>query len=257
MKVVILAGGLGTRISEETSIKPKPMVEIGGKPIIWHIMKIYSFYGFNDFIICCGYKGYIIKEFFSNYLIHNSDFTVNTLNNKYSIHNESSEDWNVTLLDTGEDTMTGGRVLRTKPFIGDERFMLTYGDGVSNCQIDELVKSHIYSKAEITITSVLPQGRFGALGINHTTNKVYSFKEKPKGDGVWINGGFMVCESTVFNYLENDNSILEQEPLSKLAEEGKMNTYKHEGFWKPMDTLKDKMDLESMWNSNNALWKVW
>ena len=257
MKVLILAGGFGTRLSEETHLKPKPMVEIGGKPILWHIMKIYSAYGFNDFIILLGYKGYYIKEYFANYFLHQSDVTINLQTNEMEIHNNTSEPWKVTLIDTGINTMTGGRIKQAKKYVGNERFMLTYGDGVGDINIKKLLDFHNSHDGYITVTSVQPEGRFGALNIEEN-NKVTSFMEKPKGDGNWINAGFFVCEPEVFNYIENEtNSIFEQEPLKKLAKDGKMYTYKHTGFWKPMDTLRDKRELEKLWNSGKAPWKVW
>ncbi|MGA1847608.1 glucose-1-phosphate cytidylyltransferase [Deferribacter abyssi] len=257
MKVLILAGGFGTRLSEETHLKPKPMVEIGGKPILWHIMKIYSAYGFNDFIILLGYKGYYIKEYFANYFLHQSDVTIDLKTNKMEVHNNSSEPWKVTLIDTGINTMTGGRIKRAQKYVGNERFMLTYGDGVGDINIKELLEFHNSHDGYITVTSAQPDGRFGALNIDEN-NKVLSFMEKPKGDGNWINAGFFVCEPEVFDYIENEtDSIFEQEPLKNLAKDGKMYTYKHTGFWKPMDTLRDKRELERLWNSGKAAWKVW
>ncbi len=257
MKVVILAGGLGTRLSEETDIKPKPMVEIGGKPIIWHIMKTYSHYGYNEFVILLGYKGYIIKEFFSNYFLHQSNVTIDLANNNMEILNNTSEPWKVTLLDTGLDSMTGGRIKRAQDFIGNESFMLTYGDGVSDVNINELVKFHQSHGKTITMTSAQPEGRFGALNIEDD-NKVTHFKEKPKGDGGWINAGFFVCEPKVFDYIANDDlTIFEKTPLINLANDNELFTYKHHGFWKPMDSLKDKKDLNKLFNDGNAAWKVW
>ena len=256
MKVVILAGGYGTRLSEETEIKPKPMVEIGSKPILWHIMKIYSTYGFNDFIILLGYKGYVIKEYFANYFLHQSDVTINLGSGEIEVHNNHSEPWRVTLIDTGIDTMTGGRIKRAKKYIGDEPFLLTYGDGVGNINIKRLINFHKKHKKILTITSVQPDGRFGALDIGEN-NKVLEFKEKPKGDGGWINAGFFVCESGVFDYIKGDETIFEDEPLKKLAKDGQLYTYKHTGFWKPMDTLRDKRELNRLWNSNKAPWKIW
>jgi len=257
MKVLILAGGFGTRLSEETHLKPKPMVEIGGKPILWHIMKIYSAYGFNEFIILLGYKGYYIKEYFANYFLHQSDITINLKTNEMEVHNNTSEPWKVTLVDTGINTMTGGRIKQAKKYVGNERFMLTYGDGVGDINIKKLLEFHNSHDGYITVTSVQPEGRFGALNIEKN-NKVTSFMEKPKGDGNWINAGFFVCEPEVFNYIENEtDSIFEQKPLKKLAKAEKMYTYKHNGFWKPMDTLRDKRELEKLWNSSKAPWKVW
>lgn len=257
MKVVILAGGYGTRLSEETGIRPKPMVEIGGKPILWHIMKTYSYYGFNDFVILLGYKGYYIKEYFANYYLHQSDITFNMKTGDMKVHNNNSEPWNVTLLDTGIDSMTGARIKKAQDFIGDEPFMLTYGDGVSDININELLEFHKSHGKSITITSVQPDGRFGALDIGED-NKVLKFQEKPKGDGNWINAGFFVCEPKVFDYISEDTSIVfEQEPLINLAKDGEMFTYNHNGFWKPMDTLRDKLQLNKIWESNCAPWKRW
>mgnify|MGYP001021843315 CR=1 FL=1 len=254
MKVLLLAGGFGTRLSEETDIRPKPMVEIGGKPILWHIMKIYSKYGFNDFVVLLGYKGYYIKEYFANYFLHQSDVTLDMSNGKMEVHNNSSEPWKVTLLDTGIETMTGGRIKRAQDFVGDEPFMLTYGDGVSDINIEELVKFH--GKA-MTMTSAQPDGRFGALDISND-NQVLEFKEKPKGDGSWINAGFFVCEPKVFDYItEGDKTTFEQTPLMNLARDGEIFTYKHDGFWMPMDTLRDKNTLQKLWETNKAPWKVW
>lgn len=256
MKVVILAGGYGTRLSEETDKKPKPMIEIGGKPILWHIMKIYSSYGYNDFIICCGYKGYIIKEYFLNYYNHQSDFTIDLSNGNIDIHNKNSENWKITLVDTGLDTMTGGRIKRVKEYIGNETFMLTYGDGVSNINIDELVKHHKLNNKLATVTAVIPPGRFGAINLSND-NKVESFIEKPSGDGMFINGGFFVLEPQVIDYIENDEIMWEQNPLINLAKDGELSAYIHDGFWKPMDTLRDKLELEKDWNEGIAKWKIW
>ncbi len=256
MKVIIFAGGFGTRLSEETKYIPKPMVEIGGKPILWHIMKIYSSYGFNDFIICCGYKGQYIKEYFMNYYNKMSDFTVNLKNGEIEIHHSNLEPWKVTLIDTGLDTMTGGRLKRVKDYIGNEPFMLTYGDGVGDIDIDKLVKFHQSRSQLLTLTAVKPQGRFGALSIE-PNGIVSNFFEKPKGDGAWINAGFFVCEPEVLDYIKNDSTVWEQEPLRALASEGEMNAYLHEGFWKPMDTLKDKMELEELIKDGEAAWIKW
>jgi len=256
MKVVILAGGFGTRLSEETVLKPKPMVEIGGKPMLWHIMKIYSSYGFNEFIICLGYKGYIIKEYFANYFMHQSDVTINMKENKVKIHNSHAEPWEVTLIDTGLNTMTGGRIRRIKPYINNETFMLTYGDGVGDVNIQQLVDFHKSQDRKLTVTSVQPSGRFGALNISEN-NQVNSFYEKPKGDGTWINGGFFVCEPEVIDYIDGDSTVFEKAPMENLANTNEMTAYKHEGFWKCMDTLRDKNDLESLWNSPKTPWKVW
>ena len=256
MKVVILAGGIGSRISEESVVRPKPLIEIGGMPIIWHIMKIYSSYGFKDFIICCGYKGYIIKEYFSNLFLHQSDITFDLEKNKMEIHSSVSEKWKVTLVDTGIETMTGGRIKRIEKYVNNETFMLTYGDGVANVDINLLLKAHSESGKFATVTAVQPIGRFGALGINEM-NEVESFFEKPKGDGSWINGGFFVCEPQIFNYIENDSTIWEHSPLEKLAKEAQLQAFKHKGFWKPMDTLKDKQDLNEYWEKGIAEWKIW
>ncbi len=257
MKVVLLAGGFGTRLSEETDVKPKPMIEIGGKPILWHIMKLYSHYGYNEFVILLGYKGYYIKEYFSNYFLHQSDVTLDMSTGKMEVLNNSSEPWKITLLDTGLDSMTGGRIKRAQDFIGDEPFMLTYGDGVGDINIEELVKFHKSHGKAMTMTSAQPEGRFGALNIEEN-GKVSSFLEKPKGDGGWINAGFFVCEVKVFDYItEGDSTVFEQTPLQNLAKDGEIFTFKHEGFWKPMDTLRDKIKLNELWQSNNAKWKVW
>jgi glucose-1-phosphate cytidylyltransferase len=257
MKVLLLAGGFGTRLSEETDIRPKPMVEIGGKPILWHIMKIYSHYGFNEFVILLGYKGYYIKEYFANYFLHQSDVTIDMANNKMEIHNNSSEPWKVTLLDTGLDSMTGGRIKRAQNFIGNEPFMLTYGDGIADIDINELVKFHKSHGKLLTMTSAQPDGRFGALEINEK-NQVIEFKEKPKGDGSWINAGYFVCEPKVFDYIINgDSTVFEQEPLKNLAKNGEIFTYKHHGFWMPMDTLRDKVKLNELWEFGDAHWKIW
>lgn len=257
LKVVLLAGGLGTRISEESMLKPKPMIEIGGKPILWHIMKLYSHYGFNDFVILLGYKSYVIKEYFANYFLHQSDVTIDLKNNGMEIHNNSSEPWKVTLLDTGLSTMTGGRIKRAQKFIGDESFMLTYGDGVSDIDIRNLVEFHRTHDGAVTMTSVQPEGRFGALDIEKD-GQVSNFVEKPKGDGHWINAGFFVCDSKVFDYLKDgDSTIFEQAPLKNLAKDGEINAYKHTGFWKPMDTLRDKNNLNEMYDEDRAPWKVW
>ncbi len=256
MKLLLLAGGYGTRLSEETDIRPKPMVEIGGKPILWHIMKMYSQHGYNDFVILLGYKGYYIKEYFANYFLHQSDVTINLSTNEMKIHKNTSEPWTVTLLDTGLNTMTGGRVKRAQEIIGDEPFMLTYGDGVSDVNITELVDFHKQHGKAITMTSVQPDGRFGAIEISG--DKITNFLEKPRGDGSWINGGFFVCEPSVFDYIKDgDSSIFEQGPLQNLATSGELYSYKHHGFWKCMDSLKDKQDLNDMFDSNQAKWKSW
>ena len=255
VKAVILAGGLGTRISEETNLKPKPLIEIGGMPILWHIMKSYSSYGINDFVICCGYKGYIIKEYFANYFLHNSDVTFDIKNNKMEVHQKSVEPWLVTLVDTGLETMTGGRLKRIKKFVSNDSFHFTYGDGLSNIDLTKLLKFHTESKSIATVTAVQPPGRFGTLDV--TKNKVTTFKEKPSGDSNWINGGFFILNSNVFDYIENDSTIWEKEPLERLAHENKLSAFKHYGFWQPLDTLRDKNYLEGLWNSDKALWKNW
>lgn len=256
MKAVILAGGLGTRISEETSARPKPMVEIGGKPILWHIMKIYSAHRVNDFVICCGYKGYVIKEYFANYFLHMSDVTFDMQNNQMEVHQRHAEPWKVTLVDTGEETMTGGRLKRVAEYVKDEEaFCLTYGDGVSDVNITELIAFHKSQNVKSTLTATLPPGRFGALDFDG--DKVSSFKEKPKGDGAMINGGFFVLSPDALDYIEGDNIILEHEPLVQLAKEKQLAAFKHTGFWQPMDTLRDKIHLEELWQSGKAPWKVW
>ena len=257
MKVLLLAGGLGTRLSEETNLKPKPMVEIGGKPILWHIMKIYSQHGFNDFVVLLGHKGYYIKEYFANYFLHQSDVTIDIKNNKVEVLNNSSEPWKITLIDTGTNTMTGGRIKRVQDFVGNEPFMLTYGDGVSDIDIGKLVKFHKSHGKLMTMTSAQPDGRFGALDIT-SDNKVQEFQEKPKGDGSWINAGFFVCEAKVFDYItQGDSTVFEQQPLKNLAKNGEIYTYKHDGFWMPMDTLRDKNVLSEKWNNDDAPWKIW
>lgn len=254
MKAVILAGGMGTRISEESQIRPKPMIEIGGKPILWHIMKIYSHYGINDFIVCCGFKGYMIKEYFSNYFLHMSDVTFDMRKNEMEVHNRMAEPWRVTLVDTGESTMTGGRIKRIAPFL-DGDFCLTYGDGVADIDISKLVAFHSRQESLCTVTAVQPAGRFG--GLNMEGNKVASFQEKPEGDGAWINGGFFVCSPKVIDYIEGDETLWEREPLENLAREGNLSAYSHRGFWQPMDTLREKQLLEKHWESGHAPWRVW
>ncbi|MGV3581298.1 MAG: glucose-1-phosphate cytidylyltransferase [Methylophilus sp.] len=256
MKAVILAGGLGTRISEETHLKPKPMIEIGGKPILWHIMKLYSAHGINEFIVCCGYKGYIIKEYFANYFLHMSDVTFDMSNNKMQVHQKNAEPWKVTLVDTGENTMTGGRLKRVKEYLeNDEIFSLTYGDGVSNVDIKALIDFHKTRNVKATLTATTPPGRFGAIEI--VNNKVVTFREKPSGDGAMISGGFFILSPSVIDYIEDDSTIWEREPLEKLALEGNLAAYQHTGFWQPMDTLRDKVMLEDLWESGKAPWKVW
>ncbi len=257
MKAVILAGGFGSRLSEETTLKPKPMVEIGGRPILWHIMKIYSSYGINEFIILLGYKGYYIKEYFANYFLHQSDVKIDIKNNKIEVINNESEPWKVTLLDTGLDTMTGGRIKRAEPHIGKKPFLLTYGDGVADININELIKFHKSHGKKLTLTSAQPDGRFGGLNINNE-NRVIEFNEKPKGDGSWINAGFFVCEPEVFDYLNGgDSTIFEQYPLKTMANKGEIFTYKHNSFWMPMDTIRDKKVLNELWENNKAKWKIW
>lgn len=256
MKVLILAGGFGTRLSEETDIRPKPMAEIGGKPILWHIMKIYSSHGFNEFVILLGYKGYYIKEYFANYFLHQSDVTFELSSNQMTVHNNSSEPWKVTLLETGLHTMTGGRIKRAKEYIKNETFLLTYGDGVADINIKELVNFHQKHGKAVTVTAVQPEGKFGALEIDENNN-VHSFMEKPRGDGSWINGGFFICDPKVIDYIDNDSTIFEREPMEKLSAEGEVYTFKHTGFWKCMDTLRDKIQLNELWDKNNAKWKIW
>jgi glucose-1-phosphate cytidylyltransferase len=257
MKAVILAGGLGTRISEETSVRPKPMVEIGGKPVLWHIMKIYSAHGINEFIICCGYKGYVIKEYFANYFLHMSDVTFDMRFNQMNVHSGYAEPWKVTLVDTGEQSMTGGRLKRVREHIGKETFCFTYGDGVSDINIKELVDFHKEQKTLATLTATRPVGRFGALALAEDDKKVNHFREKQDGDGAWINGGYFVLEPEVIDYIADDTTVWEKEPLEKLADSNQLAAYKHSGFWQPMDTLRDKNYLEELWNKDKAPWKVW
>jgi glucose-1-phosphate cytidylyltransferase len=257
MKVVILAGGYGTRLSEETGLIPKPMVEIGGHPIIWHIMKTYAYWGFNEFVVLTGYKSHVIKDYFLNYYTRYSDITVDMAHNAMEIHQHRNEPWRVTMLYTGPDTQTGGRLLRARDFLGGERFMLTYGDGVSDVNIPELIKTHEKSRKTVTMTAVQPAGRFGAIHIAED-GAVESFKEKPEGDGAWINGGFFVMEPETFDYLtDGDETVLERKPLERLAEGGRLNAFKHSGFWRPMDTLKDKNDLTALWMNGRAPWSLW
>ena len=257
MKVVILAGGLGTRISEESHLKPKPMIEVGDAPILWHIMKYYSSYGFNEFIICCGYKGYVIKEYFADYYLHRSDVTFDFANNnEMIIHNNVAEPWKVTVVDTGLHTMTGGRLKRIQKYVGDQTFMMTYGDGVSDIDLDALLEFHRVHKKAATLTAIQPGGRFGVLDIDDNET-VRQFSEKAKEDGGWINAGFMVLEPEVFDYIEGDDTFFEKEPLENLALDGKLAAYRHEGFWKCMDTMRDKWMLDELWNSGQAPWKRW
>jgi glucose-1-phosphate cytidylyltransferase len=258
MKAIILAGGYGTRISEESGIKPKPMVEIGNKPILWHIMKIYSYHGINEFIICCGYKGYVIKEFFANYFLHTSDVTFDMQNNRMEVHQNKTEPWKVTLIETGEGTMTGGRIKRVKDYIGNETFCLTYGDGVSDINISESIQFHKEQKTLATLTAVQQPGRFGAFNLADSQAKISLFTEKPLGDeSPWINGGFFVLQPEVIDYIIDDTTVWEKEPLERLAKEGMLSAYRHMGFWQPMDTLRDKNVLEGLWQGGKAPWKVW
>jgi glucose-1-phosphate cytidylyltransferase len=255
MKAVILAGGMGTRISEETSVRPKPMIEIGGKPILWHILKIYSSHGINDFIICLGYKGYVIKEYFANYFLHMSDVTFDMAANKMEVHNANAEPWRVTLVDTGENTMTGGRLKRVRKYLGEEDFCFTYGDGVGDVDISKLIAYHRQQKRLATVTATQPPGRFGALKVED--GRIAGFQEKPQGDGGWINGGFFVLSPKVIDYVAEDSTVWEREPLENLAHDNQMSAYLHDGFWQPMDTLRDKLLLEELWASGKAPWKVW
>jgi len=257
MKAVILAGGLGTRLSEETSLRPKPMVEVGGRPILWHIMKIYSSHGINDFVICCGYKGFVIKEYFANYLLHRSDVTIDVKNNGMEIHQNTAEDWRVTLVDTGDSSGTGGRLRRVRNYLDDETFLFTYGDGVSNVDIGALLDFHRQQKTLATLTAVQPPGRYGAFKLSQEDDRILNFREKPKGDGAWINGGFFALEPKAIDYIADDGVFWEEEPLSKIAEDGQLSAYKHRGYWQSMDTLRDKNVLEGLWNANEAPWKTW
>jgi glucose-1-phosphate cytidylyltransferase len=254
MKAVILAGGLGTRLSEETALKPKPMVEIGGRPILWHILKIYSSHGINDFVICAGYKGYIIKEYFANYFLHMSDITFDMNTNTMEVHHKKAEPWRITVVDTGDETMTGGRIKRVASYI-DGPFCCTYGDGVGNIDISALIESHKLSGRLATLTGVQPPGRFGAIKLDG--DRVHSFQEKPQGDGSWINGGFFVLEPEVLSYIEDDTTVWERQPLEKLASAGQLGIFRHHGFWRPMDTLRDKVELENLWENRSAPWKSW
>ena len=256
MKAIILAGGFGTRLSEETVTKPKPMIEIGGKPVLWHIMKTYSFYGITEFIICCGYKGYVIKEYFANYFLHSSDVTFDMKENKMEVHHKRAEPWKITLVDTGDDSMTGGRLKRVEEYVkNDEAFCFTYGDGVADVNIESLIQFHLAHGKEATLTATFPPGRFGALEIENT--KVLKFQEKPRGDGALINGGFFVLSPKVFRRINGDHTVWEQEPLKELAQDGELRAFKHAGFWQPMDTLRDKKLLETLWSKGEAPWKLW
>jgi glucose-1-phosphate cytidylyltransferase len=257
MKAVILAGGYGTRISEETGVRPKPMVEVGDQPILWHIMKIYSAYDVNDFIICCGYKGHMIKQYFANYFLNMSDITFDMKSNKMEVHQNHTEPWRVTLVDTGDGTMTGGRIKRVKDYIGHETFCMTYGDGVSDIDVGSLIQFHRDQRTLATLTAVQPPGRFGTFSLAEGSAKITSFREKPDGDGAWINGGFFVIEPDALDYIAGDETIWERDPLQNLARDGKLSAYKHYGFWHPMDTLRDKNFLVQMWTSGHAPWKVW
>ncbi|GHU44043.1 glucose-1-phosphate cytidylyltransferase [Clostridia bacterium] len=258
MKVVILAGGYGTRISEESHLRPKPMIEIGEMPILWHIMKYYSCFDMNEFIICCGHKGYMIKEYFADYFLRRSDVTFDFVNGgKMHVHANVSEPWKVTLVDTGADTQTGGRIKRVRSYVGDERFMLTYGDGLSNVNLKELLAVHERGQSVLTLTGIQPGGRFGVLDINERDGSIVGFQEKAKKDGGWINGGFMVAEAALFDYIENDRSVLERKPMERLSAEHKLDVYKHHGFWQCMDTTRDRFALESLWESQEAKWKIW
>jgi len=259
MKTVILAGGFGTRLSEETGVRPKPLVEIGGKPILWHIMKMYSSHGFNEFIICCGYKGHMIKEFFSSYYLHYSDVTFDIKKNSMEMHSNQLEPWKVTLIDTGEDSMTGGRIKRIQKYVQNERFFLTYGDGVSDVNFEELLKFHQSNNRLATLTAVQPPGRYGAFNLEDKNPVITSFREKPKGDGhetAWINGGFFVLEPEIFDYIEGDLTVWEKEPMENLAKKGELSAFKHLGYWQSMDSLRDKMVLEEQWE-NNPAWRTW
>jgi glucose-1-phosphate cytidylyltransferase len=257
MKAVILAGGYGTRLSEETGVRPKPMVEVGEQPILWHIMKIYAAYGINDFVICCGYKGHMIKQYFANYFLNMSDITFDMKSNKMEVHRNHTEPWRVTLVDTGDGTMTGGRIKRVKDHIGQETFCMTYGDGVSDIDVSSLIQFHRDQKTLATLTAVQPPGRFGTFSLTEGSGKITSFREKPDGDGAWINGGFFVLEPDVLDYIAGDETIWERDPLQNLARDRMLSAYKHYGFWHPMDTLRDRNVLVKMWTSGDAPWKVW
>lgn len=257
MKTVILAGGLGTRLSEETAVRPKPMVEIGGRPILWHIMRIYYAHGIREFVICCGYKADVIKEYFANYVMNVSDVTFEPKRNRIEIHENGAEDWRVTLVDTGDATMTGGRLKRVRDYLGDETFCLTYGDGVTDVNIREVLNFHKTEKSLATLLAVQPPGRFGAFHLPASDPKIHHFREKPPGDSAWANGGFFVLEPEVLDYIDGDATVWEQEPMEKLAQKGELNAYRHQGFWHPMDTLRDKNVLDDLWHSGKAPWKIW
>jgi glucose-1-phosphate cytidylyltransferase len=257
MKAVILAGGLGTRISEESHLKPKPMIEIGGKPILWHIMKIYSHHGIHDFVICLGYRGYVVKEYFANYFLHTSDVTFDMTGNRMEVHQRYAEPWRVTLIDTGAQTMTGGRLKRVRHYLGDETFCFTYGDGVADIRIDDLVRFHRNQKTLATLTAVQMPGRFGSFTLGHNDSRIHAFREKPREDGSWINGGYFVLEPKVADYIKADSTVWEREPMEELARSGQLSAFRHDGFWHPMDTLRDKHVLEDLWSSGKAPWKVW
>lgn len=257
MKAVILAGGLGTRLSEETSIRPKPMVEIGGEPILWHIMKIFHAHGIKEFIICCGYKGFVIKEYFANYVLNHADVTFDTSARKIEIHQSNAEDWTVTVVDTGLNTMTGGRLKRIADFLDDEPFCMTYGDGVSDISISELISFHRDQECKATMTAVQPPGRFGAFSLRSDESRVRHFREKPQGDNAWVNGGFFVLDRSVLDYVNGDETVWERQPMESLAQDGQLSAFRHDGFWQPMDTLRDRMYLEELWESGTPPWKVW
>lgn len=257
MKAVILAGGFGTRISEETSVRPKPMVEVGEKPILWHIMKIYHAHGIREFVVCCGFKGFAIKEYFANYVVHSSDVTFDTRSREVEIHHTNAEDWRVTLIDTGLETMTGGRLKRVREYLGDETFCMTYGDGVSDIDVTDLIRFHKEQDCLATMTAVQPPGRFGAFSLGESDTRVDHFREKPKGDNAWVNGGFFVLEPAVLDFIDGDGTSWESEPMEALASQGQLSAYKHAGFWQPMDTLRDRMYLEDLWDSGNPPWKKW